>query len=155
MLGLRDHHCGAAPFSHLSGLIDNAGVYTVPYFIFFPRQNFERFDPLTQFRWRNAESLCVAFVYVHILPVSRLLHNFGLVSDTKTDLMTFVARGNCGFAIEPKCSDSSAGLSSTPCTFALRVSASTVRRFTINRAVRSAARNRSRTSVDGFHGRRA
>jgi hypothetical protein len=40
--------------------------------------------------WRNAESLSVAFVYVHNPPVSRLLQNFGFVSDTKTDLMTFV-----------------------------------------------------------------
>lgn len=90
MLGLRDHHRVAVPFSHLSGLIDNAGVYTVLYFTFFPSRNFERFESLMKFQWRNAESLCVAFVYVHILPVSRLLHNFGLVSDTKTDLMTFV-----------------------------------------------------------------
>lgn len=57
---------------------------------FFRRRNFERFESLMKFHWRNAESLCVVFVYVHILPVSRLLHNFGLVSDTKTGLMTFV-----------------------------------------------------------------
>jgi hypothetical protein len=40
MLGLGDHHRVAVPFSHLSGLIDNAGVYTVPYFTFFPMQKF-------------------------------------------------------------------------------------------------------------------
>ena len=57
---------------------------------FFRRRNFERFESLMKFHWRNTESLRVAFVYVHNPPVSRLLQNFGFVSDTKTDLMTFV-----------------------------------------------------------------
>jgi hypothetical protein len=91
MLGLRDRRGVAVQFSQLSGLIVKARVYTAPGFTFLLTQNSQRFESAIRFCGDNAVRRCVAFMYVRNLCISRVLQNFGFVSDTKTDLMTLVA----------------------------------------------------------------